>query len=312
MARYDTTAFMAAVIRDAKIPEGSTYASADVLLELASDEMEALLVPELIKVTGGLLMAYEDTPLVVDQSRYRFPARAIRPERLQLVDDNGKFVAKLHPASGDMVDQVLAGRCPPGSAVGYWVAENNHAVLALQRGVCTTSGYSLRTYFRRQPNRLTATENCVQISNVTPNSGETGDATAFDWTKIRNEDVLDDMPLEGVLYDVVSHRPAFESVAEDIILQNVGSNDAQTLSSLTGATDGDFLAPAGYTPVPQLPVAFHPVLVAYTVARVCREMGNTEGERAALDDAARKLNTALTTITPRSEEAETAVNDTWL
>lgn len=311
MARYDTAQLVRDVIRDAKIPAGSSYRTESTLLGLASDEMEQLVVPELLKVTGGHLMAYVDVALVQGKSRYRFPARCIRPERLQIVDSFGKLLGKLHPASGDLVDEVLAGRCPPGIAMGYWVPENNHAVVVLQSASESSSGRFLRTYYRRQPNRLAATSDCVKITGYIPGSQLV--ASQFFFDKINATDTLAAIVSEAP-YDIIKASPTFEASAEDVTFQSVTTNSMEGLQGLDGTEDievGDFIAPAGYTPVPQLPVAFHGVLVAYTVARVLREQGNQAGSAAALEEAARKLNTALSTITPRGEEAETTVNDYW-
>lgn len=310
MARFDTTQFMNAVIRDAKIPAGSSYRTAETLLGLASDEMEQLVVPELLKVTGGHLMAYQDSALVTGKTRYRFPERAIRPERLQLVDPEGKLLGKLHPAAGDMVDEVLAGRCPAGDAVGYWAPENNHAVLVFRDSTFYASGRQLRTYYRRQPNRLIATTDCVKITAYSPPGVVAAQIT---FAKINAADSLATI-VEDEPYDIIKATPTWEASAEDCTFQSIVSPYMESLDGITEDSDvevGDFIAPAGYTPVPQLPVAMHGVLVTYTVARILREMGNRDGSQAALEDAARKLATALTTVTPRGEEAETTVNDVW-
>lgn len=310
MARYDTTAFMAAVIRDAKIPAGSTYRTASTLLGLASDEMEALMVPELIKVTGGHLMAYKDYTLVSGRQRYRFPPRAIRPERLQVMSAEGKMVGKLYPADGALVDEVLANRSPPGDALGYWVAENNHAVIVFRNNNLTLPGMYLRIYYRRQPNRLAATSDCVKIVSYTPPDTVAG---FIEFDKINAADSLATLT-EDTPYDVIKSTPTFEASVEDCTFQSILTTSCETLEGITSISDveaGDVIAPAGYTPVPQLPVALHPVLVAYTVARILREMGNQPGADAALAEAQRKLGTALTTVTPRSEEPETTVEDIW-
>lgn len=304
MARSDTAQFMRSVIRDAKIPAGSSYRDAETLLGLASDEMEALVVPELIKVTGDHLMAYQDVAVVTGKTRYRFPARSIRPERLQIVNSEGKLLGKLHLASGELVDEVLAGRCPPGDALGYWVPENNHAVVVFRASVDSSSGRQLRTYYRKQPNRLIDTSECWKLSEINGGNLLMTELNAGDG----NHDTVG-----GALYDIITNLAGFEAVAED--LEEIAGDTNLLAVDPDSLTDdvavGQYVAPAGYTPVPQLPVAFHGVLVAYTVARVLREMGNQAGADAASASAQVKLSTALTTITPIGGESETTVNDVW-
>jgi len=310
MARYDTTQLANTVIRDAKIPSGSSYRTSnnEKILAIATEEQEATVVPELIKVQGGHLMAYADTTLASATIRYRLPERAIRPERVVVVTSAGKLVARLPLASGDMVDEVLAGFMPSGSSIGYWVPENNHAVVALRDSVLQ-SGYSLRIYYRRQPNALLATTSCVEITQwPASNSG----AVVFD--KINVADSLATI-VEGEFYDIIKGTPPHEAPAEDVTFQSIGAGTMETLDGFTSSQSiavGDFIAPAGYTPAPQFPVAFHAVLAAFTTARVLREMGNTRAADLALAAAQAKMQSALTTITPRGDDAETVVEDNWL
>jgi hypothetical protein len=307
MARWDTTQLANTVIRDAKIPAGSSYRDSNnaKILAIATEEQEAVLVPEIIKVQGGHLMAYADTTLSSSTIRYRLPERAIRPERVLVVNSSGDMVGRLRLASGDMVDEVLAGFMPRGDAIGYWVPENNHAVVAL-RDSLLQSGYSLRIFYRRQPNTLIATASAWDIEGV-------GDAPIYTFGEINTGDSPAD-PTVGPEYDIIRGVQPFEAVHEDETLATVNGGTLE----LTFTTDpgglqvGDFLAPAGYTPVPQLPVAFHAVLAAFTTARVLREMGNTRAADLAQLAADRKLQSALTTITPRGDDAETTVDEVWL
>lgn len=322
MPRYDTTQLIADVIRDAKLPAGSSYRTVDTLLSIASDELEQSVVPELLKVSGGHLMAYEDTALVGERTRYRFPARAIRPERLQIVNEDGLLLGKLHLASGDMVDEVLAGRCLPGDALGYWTHENNHAVLVLQRS-CSTTGRYLRTYYRRQPNRLVEVggEQAGRITEVA--EGLTSNTYTVLFSSEANALAFRAATagLGGTgLVDVIKRLPPFESIADDVTPDGGGlgpsAPSAYVVLPISGLQEhelpeaGDVIAAAGYSPYVQLPVAFYGILVAYTVARILKPTDRA-GAQAALDEATRKLETALTTITPRSDEAETTVNDVW-
>lgn len=308
MARYDTTQLANTVIRDAKIPAGSSYRDNDnaKILDIATEEQEATVVPELIRVQGGHLMAYADTTLASSTIRYRLPERAIRPERVVVVNSAGKLVARLPLASGDMVDEVLAGVMPQGSAIGYWAPENNHAVVALRDSVLQ-SGYSLRIFYRRQPNALIATASAWDIEGV-------GDAPTYLYGIINAGDAPGNPDTAPTQYDVIRGMPPFEAVHEDETLATVngGTLELTFTSDPGGLQEGDFLAPAGYTPAPQLPVAFHAVLAAFTTARVLRESGNKAAAAEALAAAERKLQSALTTITPRGDDAETSVDEVWL
>ncbi len=305
MARYDTTQLANTVIRDAKIPAGSSYRDDNnaKILAIATEEQEATLVPELIKVPGNHLLSYTDTTLVAGTSRYRLPERAIRPERVVVVNSAGALIGRLPLASGDMVDEVLAGFMPRGDAIGYWAPENNHAVVALRDSILQ-SGHSLRIFYRRQPNTLVATADCWVVTVVTSGS------PTYELGPINVGDGPHDTT-EGELYDIIVPRPSFEARFEDLENAATATNQLGIISE-PAILVGDYVAAAGYTPVPQLPVAFHAVLAAFTTARVLRESGNRAAAVDALAEANRKLQSALTTITPRGDDAETAVDEVWL
>lgn len=311
--RYDTTALIASVVRMAKIPSGSTYRDADTLLAIANDEMEQWVVPSIIEVSGGHLMAYEDTALVSGQSRYRFPARAIRPERITIVDSDGKRVGKLHLASGDMVDKVLAGAEGTtsvdtgafGEAHGFWVPENNHAVVVLQTGVDGT-GRSLRIYYRRQPNALIATSSCWKVTSVN------AELARFNVGEVNAGDAPGN-PTTTDEYDLLRGTPPYEAYVEELIPSSVipGATVFTTDANAALVEVGDLMAPAGYTPVPQLPVAFWGVLTSHVTAGVLLEMGEQTKSQQWRDIAAAKLDKVMATASPRSDEAETAAQEHW-
>lgn len=299
--RFDTTALMGKIFRAARVPLGSSYRDPETILALASDEMEQWIVPELLKVSGGHFVAYQDFELVSGQTRYRFPERSIRPERLEVVSSEGLLVGHLVLASGRLVDEVLAGRCPPTQGLGWWCPENNHAVVVL-RSTSDITGRSLRIFYRRQPNRLIATSACWRITEI--NGGN------ILMEPINAEDGNHDTVL-GELYDVVASTPTFEATEEDIEEIAGDTNLLAVSPAPTNAAVGQFVAPAGFTPVPQLPVAFLGALVEHCAATILTEQGNRAGGDAKRAVAAAKLATALTTATPRGDEAETAAQDHW-
>jgi hypothetical protein len=316
--RYDSAQLMLDILRMAKVPAGSTYEEADTALGMANDAMEGVLVPEVLKVSGGHLMAHKDTALVQSQSRYRFPERAIRPERLQLVNSEGVMLARIRLASGDMVDEVLAGRCPRGEAEGFWCAEDNHAVLALQNSYSATGMY-LRMYYRRQPNLLVEVggPKSGTVTLVEDVGGGQYQLTISFTSDDERTDFLDDLAA-GSLMDLISKKPNFESKGDD--LEAIGAETAGSgLAAITIDGDalseapvkGDYLCLAGYSPVPQIAKALFGPLGMLAAAAVLRDQGNPAQADAFEAKAITTISSAMTTATPRSDEAETVVNETW-
>ena len=300
--RYDTAALMQKVIRLAKVPAGSTYRDAATLLDVASDEMLERVVPELLKVTGGHLMAYRDVPVVAGTTRYPMPERSMRTERLQLMNGAGLTLGTLTLASGQLVDEVLAGRCPPGDTAGYWVPENGQAVVVFNASLMGAT--SLRFYFRRQPNLLVPTSDCWRIDEVL------GDGQ-LTLAPVNAGDAIH-TAAAGSSYDVLKGLQPFGALYEDALLPASGYPSVDFGAYLpVQPSVGDILAPAGFTCLPQLPPVLHGVLASFTAAEIMQEGGNQNGAAAMRNEAEAKLASALSTATPQSDEPETTVNETW-
>lgn len=302
----DTTQLISRVGRAAKIPAGSSYLTPATLLGLASDELLDELMPRLLAVSGNHFLAYKDVAMSADVARYRLPPRCIRPERMDLVTAEGMLVGHLVLSDGRMLAEVAAGRCPPNQALGWWVPESSHVRVALRSNTDATGRY-LRMWYRRQPNRLIATDSCWRTGSV-----DTANRTAV-YAAINVGDAPGD-PVVGVSYDLIKATPAFESFADDAEATAVDSGTSTITflnTTMTEAEDGDLIAPANYTPVPQLPPALFNVLVLGTASRVLSEQGNQAGATEKRAEALRKLEVALAAATPRSDEAETAAQNIW-
>jgi hypothetical protein len=225
------------------------------------------------------------------------------------VNSSGVLLGALRLATGALVDEVLAGRCPPGDAFGFWCPENSHAALALRAAESSDSRY-IRIWYRRQPNRLVATTSCVKITAYEPPDVV---AAAITFDKINAADSVA-VIVEGDLYDIIKPTPGFEASVDDADFQSITLTTMESLDGITASSDvevGDYIAPAGYTPVPQLPVALHGALEAHAAAQVMLEMGNPEGGEAMRQVAERRMEVALSTATPRSDEAETVSGGPW-
>jgi len=302
MPRHDTTELMEAIWRDAKVPVGSTYRDPAIILGMATDQMERMVVPELLKVPGNHLMTFEEQPLLPDTLRYRFPTRAIRPERLQVHDESGKMLGKLVLAAPDMVDDVLAGRCPRGNAYGYWCPENSHAVVVLQnrwQGISDTR--RLRCYYRREVARLCLPAECRIVTDVI--------GSIVTLTTFNSDDVTED-DLSFGPWDVIHPSSPFEPVVDDVFADGTTTSSMEIYSMPTSIKRGDVFCPAGYACFPQIPKAYIGAVVAYTAARVLAADPEAKGRARA--DAMDVITTAQATITPRADEAETVVNNDWL
>jgi hypothetical protein len=109
-------------------------------------------------------------------------------------------------------------------------------------------------------------------------------------------------------YDLVRGQPGFE--CQDVERAASLGTLTMTFTSLpNGLEPGDFVTLAGQSPVPQIPVELHPLLVQRTVVKVLEAIGDREGMGAAQAKAQEIEADARTVLSPRVDgEAKCVTN----
>jgi hypothetical protein len=273
------------IIRDAKIPKGSSYRDAGVLLGMADAETKVLL-KQVLAASGDHLVTYQDVALVAGKRAYRQPRRAIRLKGVELYDASG------NQQDFDKVDSADA-RSFTGSG-RHWYYEDNALVPLMPAGYL--GGHTLRMRYYRWPSRLVAVADCWKVTA---------------WDGALAVTVAGTPPAVGVKLDVVRASSPFESGGDDLTVASV-AGQVLTLSAAPAEVEADdYVCGAGTTCFPQLPLAYHDALVTATVARVLREMKDLDGSAMAKGDTAEKLDSALVTVSPRDKQGSVIANRTW-
>lgn len=286
----DTAALVEAIRRAARVSNGSDYYEASTILTLASDEQKTRVVPALLEARGGYLLYNVSVPLVNGRASYRLPARAIREGKVRLVDAAGKTVVPFERIAASLADDVQPAQGRPR----YWLPENN-AIRFLPTPASTSD--VLRLGYYRWPNALAEGAQCPAITFLTS-------------TTMTFLGALPTGLVAGALVDVVKATPGFESLGDDVMVTAVtpiAGGFTVALAVPSGAEVGDRLCLAGTTPFPQLPLAYHDVLVEATAARIHFEQGDAQAEQSALARYERKLQAVASTLSPRTEEPEVVV-----
>jgi hypothetical protein len=291
----DTTALVEAIRRAARVSNGSDYYETSTILTLASDEQKTRVVPALLEARGGYLLYNANVPLVNGRASYRLPVRAIREGKVRLVDAAGKTVVPFERIAAQLADDVQPAQGRPR----YWLPENN-AIRLLPTPTNTSD--VLRLGYYRWPNALVLRADCAWVLSVDVSTG----TFLVEWSG--------DMPVwlvTGEVADIIRGTPGFESIADDVAITSVavsGSTATVEVDNLPADLQfGDWLCFAGTTPFPQLPLAYHDVLVEATAARIHFEQGDAQAEASALARYERKLQAVASTLSPRTEEPEVVV-----
>lgn len=270
-------------------------ADADVLAH-ANDELQSRLVPLLLSVNEELLVATTDVTLVAGQAVYRVPDRAaaarLRDVHL-VVGGNLVRLAHIEP-----------------ERMGLWTsaAQGQPQAFVMESGglrliPTPASGSTLRVRYYVRPGQLTTTaSDYAQVLTVSANS-----ATEFTCTLGTG---LAPTGVAGPLFDVVSGRPPFETLALDGTCTSIlpttmsfpgGYVGLQARLSTVGWTGADYLTLRGMSPVPQVPSEAHPLLIQRTVCRMLSQLGRLDEADRAEREADRLERVMLSLLSPRAD-----------
>lgn len=284
---YTWTHLLASAKRRGMIPNAAGAISSTDLLAIANEELQSYMVDVLMDVGEEYFVSTEpvDYSITASQAAYAIPERAIdgTVRTVQISTDNGTSWATLPRLEPTRTVEFAA----TGNPVAYKV-EGNYLVLV--PAPSTTSG-TLRIKYHARPNRLVATDAVGEITVVdaatkTVTVGSTLPATFSSTTT----------------YDLVRGGPHFDCLAIDEPVASITSNSITFTNALPSALQvGDFVCLAGESPIPQLPVSLHDILVVRTVGTYLFSIGELNAAGAAEAMCERKKKAAIGRMKPRTQ-----------
>lgn len=292
---YTTTDFLTSVRVRGSIPlttNANNVNSNQNLLNLATEELHIKLLPLIMSVREEFYVAKVDYAITAGQSSYAVPTRA-----------SGVALRDVHIIMGNSInilpaiDPNLVYTTDQGEVQGYYLEHNN---LILFPTPSSTSGTLRLRYFMR-PNRLAQTTDCAQISAVDPVANTvTVNALPSAWAT-------------GTVIDFIKSTVPYQCAAIDQAITNVTGSVLSFAGPLpTILAVGDWVAMAEFTPIPQIPQEFQPVLSQMTVAKALEANGDRDGSTQAFKDVTILQQNALTLITPRVQsQPKRVVGNNW-
>lgn len=277
---YTSSALITSVKRRGMLPStDETLATAD-FLAILNDEIQTYLVPLLMSVREEYLVG---TSVVSGATSYPIPVRAI-----------GGKLRSVEIASGDSYVPLV--RIEPeqrsSGAEGYLV-EGNRIVLLPESGSAAT----LRLKYFRRPSSLVATSAVGTLSA----------AYAAGSTALVLNSTAPSTFTNATAVDVVSATPGFDASSDDLTLSSP-SGTAATVAApgLTeAAASGDYVCLAGESPVPQVPVELHPLLVERATFVALKALGNPRA--GEFEASAEKMKARVTMLLAPRVEGSTRV-----
>lgn len=275
-----TTELLEAIKSNSFLPTSqATFEDADIL-RLATDQLRGVLVPVLKQARLTFFLYTKDFAVDDETLSFAIPPKAIGATvaRIDLVrDSDGSLIEVPLVYEGSPLSYKRVGR-PSGEATAF--ISNNRVFLS-----GAVNGYSnLRLSYYARPSKLVATSTCRQVSSMSAG------------VSVTLSSALSSVPT-GTEFDLVSNTSPYLFTAV---------NQTATVSSATytfavpdTVSVGDWLCPEGTSPVVQLPLDLHPVLVYKTVATILRLSNYPDAAESANAEAMALLTSMLGLVAPR-------------
>ena len=283
MADYTTVGLLASIRRRASIPTTSTTGSDDTaLLAYVNEELQLHMAAQLVSVREEYYVRHADTAL--SGTSYRIPTRAIAGglRNVQLLNSSGKPVFQLSRLSQEKLPEYA----DKTQTIGYLVEGNN---IRLYPSASFGGATSLRLSYFERPSEIVPVQNGarpITLINTGTNTVTISSTTGFSTS----------LPV-----DFIKATPNFETISIDSTPSSTTSTTLTFSSLPSGLAVGDYVALAQTSPVPQLPVEFHPILAQRAAIRFLAAIGDATQLDLARQELARMEEALLTLTTPRVE-----------
>jgi hypothetical protein len=299
MTQYTTDDLIKSVRVRGMFPDASKGSlSAENILLMATEELRETIVPIIMSVREKYYETFIDYPMTEGQAIYQIPERAVGSLASCVQYIINKAVTNLAPLDPNQVATTDTGSYPKG-----FYFENDHIVIYPMPNA--TQGDVRIRYFQR-PSILADTLDCAQITAVDPaNNTVTVRTYPSSWAS-------------AMLMDFVSNKVPYSPYGVDTAIKVISAGNVISFDALPTNREGklqvvkgDWLALAGYTPIPEIMTEFFPVLSQRVVVKILEATGDKEGSALAKDDLKFILGNAIKLITPRDQFGLKKVKSDW-
>lgn len=245
-----------------------------MLLSYGTQELRTKIAPHILTVRQDYFLAMKSVPLVSLVDHYGIPGRAIGnalKEVFYCPDTTAPKVRRTLPlyALHDLDSVSITTTNEPW---GFYMQGDEIVILPSPTNPSATA--ALQLYHFRRPSELAPTTSCAKITAV---------STVGVTTTLTVDTDLTASLSVGSTIDVICKDSPFLSWADDLAITAITATTisvaAASVKNEAGTVTpgvGDYLCPAGYTNLPQVPPEFHPILSEMIAARALKALGATE------------------------------------
>ena len=285
MIDYTVDTLVADVKTTASVPAAQPRFSPDGIIAIMTRILQSKIVPMMMSAREEYFVDYQDFRIVQGNTTgYPIPSAAVgmKVRDVVLVNQSGVLnLTSLPRLSLEQVSGYYFGQVVP---FGFYLQGNNVILWPPNQ---TTPSNTLRMYFLRRTNVLTASANCGQIASVLGNVVTLKDLPPVAWAASETLNAID-------------NYPGFDTIANDLEIMLIAGQDV-TLSDASDLLPGHWLALEGYSPIAQIPVEVQQLLVQATALEILKSLGDTEGYQKLEAEYAQLKNYCMDILTPRAD-----------
>lgn len=209
------------------------------LLDILNQEMGSVVVPLIMQSAGEWLVDYDDVAIshADDVQAITVPTRAVlgKLREVKIYDGGTGRYFNLPALTVAQLEDVK------GQTGVYFVGDTLY-LLDAKRWPDT---YVVRMFYYRRPNDLVLSASASTVSTVGGSTFTIANAESIFTT--------------SATLDFVQPRPPFSLVASDVAC-TISGNTVTPTTMPTGVTAGDYVALAGYSAIPMIPLEYHGIL----------------------------------------------------
>lgn len=238
------------------IPSSDNSATTTQLLDILNRELRSYVVPFATGINEDYFVESALVALVAGTTSYRLPSKAVASaiKSIEKVDASGANPVPLFSCQSDEVYDIGRFR-----AVGDYYIEGNRIILTSDPGA--GAGY-IKVRYARRLNRIVASATCAEVTSF--NAG----AKTVTYTVAPSPAFT-----SGAKFDLIRGSAHFDVLTP---VEDVATLSGSTLTFTTALpselaatgttnTEGDWVAPAGQTPIANVPLELQDLLVVRCV-----------------------------------------------
>ncbi|MBK7497367.1 MAG: hypothetical protein IPI28_18930 [Candidatus Omnitrophica bacterium] len=284
MIDYTVDRLVEDVKTTASVPAAQPRFSTDGIVRIMTRVLQAKIVPMMMTAREEYFVDYDDQTIVQGNTTgYPIPSDAVgmKVRDVVLVNQSGLLnLTGLPRLSLEQVSGYYFGQVVP---FGFFIQNNNVILWPVNQ---TTPSNTIRIYYLRRTNMLTSTDHCGKVTAILGNV-LTLTNVPTDWTT-------------STVVNAIDPLPGFNTLARDRAITNLSGFDV-TLDDVTGITRDSWIAENGLSPIPQVPVEVHQLLVQGTALEILKSLGNTEGYQKLEFEYKQMTGFVFDSITPRAD-----------